>query len=303
MTRTTNARIAGVTYLFYAAIGICIELLMHQARGGYGGAAMVARIGQYATNVRLAILITLLECLSSLVLGVTLYGITHDEDHELAMLGLVCRVADGVLGSLKQHPGLPGTAVAGQGGGRDGCPGHPHNERASRVSADAGPERPPRCDLLCRGEFDLFLSSPARTDGPRLNRMAGRVRVGPARGGTAPAARRFLHWAAGRILPVAAGARIPSPARAVAAHQRCRHTGDAMSPTPQDVWIYGIRDAPLEACVRRSRELAGVRGFCYASPADGGHPWPKTRRKPRERACMHSSRRFLNRVGQTRRRW
>ena len=33
MTRTTNARIAGFTYLFYAAIGICSELLMHQARG------------------------------------------------------------------------------------------------------------------------------------------------------------------------------------------------------------------------------------------------------------------------------
>jgi len=104
MTRTTNARIAGFTYLFYAAIGICIELLMHQARGGYGGAAMVARIGQYATNVRLAILITLLECLSSLVLAVTLYGIARDEDHELAMLGLVCRVAEGVLGSLNNIP-------------------------------------------------------------------------------------------------------------------------------------------------------------------------------------------------------
>ena len=36
MTRTTNARIAGFTYLFYAAIGMCVELLMHQARGGGG---------------------------------------------------------------------------------------------------------------------------------------------------------------------------------------------------------------------------------------------------------------------------
>ena len=72
MTRTTNARIAGFTYLFYAAIGICIELLMHQARGVDGDAAKLARIGQYATNVRLTILITLLECLSSLVLAVTL---------------------------------------------------------------------------------------------------------------------------------------------------------------------------------------------------------------------------------------
>jgi hypothetical protein len=32
MTRTTSARIAGFTYLFYAAIGACSELLMHQAR-------------------------------------------------------------------------------------------------------------------------------------------------------------------------------------------------------------------------------------------------------------------------------
>src|SRR5439155_14725097 len=69
MTRTTNARVAGFTYLFYAAIGICLELLMHQARGvGVGSdAAKLAHIGQYATNVRLTILIALLECLSSLV--------------------------------------------------------------------------------------------------------------------------------------------------------------------------------------------------------------------------------------------
>ena len=108
MTRTANARIAGFTYLFYAAIGICIELLMHQARGADGDAAMIARIGQYATNVRLAILIALLECLSSLVLAVTLYGITRVQDHELAMLGLVCRVAEGVLGSVHNIPGYLG---------------------------------------------------------------------------------------------------------------------------------------------------------------------------------------------------
>src|SRR5258708_13559122 len=104
MTRTTNARIAGFTYLFYAVIGLCLELLMHQARGVDGDAAMLARIGQYATNVRLAILITLLECLSSLVLAVTLYGITRDQDHELAILGLGCRVDEGVLGSVPTIP-------------------------------------------------------------------------------------------------------------------------------------------------------------------------------------------------------
>lgn len=108
MTRNTNARIAGFTYLFYAAIGICLELLMHQARGVDGGAAELVRIGQHSTNVRLTILITLLECLSSLVLAVTLYGITRHEDHELAMLGLVCRVAEGVLGSVNNIPAYLG---------------------------------------------------------------------------------------------------------------------------------------------------------------------------------------------------
>src|SRR5437660_11902703 len=132
-------------------------------------------------------------------------------------------------GRYAHHPELPGTAVAGEGGGRYGCPGHPYSERARYVFVNARPERSHRYDLLCRREYDLFLAPPARTDGARVNRMAGRVRVGPARGGTAPAARRFLHWAAGRILPVGAGPRIPSRARAVAAHQRCRHTGDAIS--------------------------------------------------------------------------
>jgi uncharacterized protein DUF4386 len=75
LTRTTNARIAAFTYLFYTAIGICSDLLMHQAMGVEGDAAKLARIGQYATNVRLTILITLLECLSALVLAVTLYRI------------------------------------------------------------------------------------------------------------------------------------------------------------------------------------------------------------------------------------
>ena len=125
MTRTTNARIAGFTYLFYAVIGVCIELLMHQARGVDGDAAKLARIGQYATNVRLAILITLLECLSSLVLAVTLYGITRDEDHDLALLGLVCRVAEGVLGSVNNIPGYLGLLWLAKAGVGTGVPDIP----------------------------------------------------------------------------------------------------------------------------------------------------------------------------------
>src|SRR5258708_11821768 len=125
MTRTTNARIAGFTYLFYAAIGICIELLMHRARSVDGdSAAKLARIGEYATNVRLSILIVLLECFSALVLAVTLYGITRVQDHELAMLALVCRVAEGVIGTLNipNYLGLLWLAKAGGGTGAPDIP-------------------------------------------------------------------------------------------------------------------------------------------------------------------------------------
>src|SRR5678815_3335543 len=125
MTRTTNARIAGFTYLFYAGIGLWSELLMHQARGTEGGAEELARIGQHATNVRLTVVITLLECLSALVLGVTLYGITRAEDHELAMLGLVCRVAEGVLGSLNNIPAYLGLLWLAQAGVRTSVPDIP----------------------------------------------------------------------------------------------------------------------------------------------------------------------------------
>src|SRR2546430_709842 len=125
MTRATNARIAGFTYLFYAAIGICLELLMHRATSVDGDAAKIARIGEHATDVRMAILITLLECFSALVLAVTLYGITRDEDHELAMLGLVCRVAEGVLGSLTNIPGYLGLLWLAKAGVGTGVPDIP----------------------------------------------------------------------------------------------------------------------------------------------------------------------------------
>jgi Domain of unknown function (DUF4386) len=119
MTRTTNAKIAGFTYLFYAAIGICGDLLMRRAFGGGSDAATLARFGEYATDVRIDILIKVLEAFSAFVLAVTLYGITRDEDHELAMLALVCRVAEGVLGALSipSYLGLVWLAKAGIGPG------------------------------------------------------------------------------------------------------------------------------------------------------------------------------------------
>ena len=115
MTRTTNARLAGVMFLLYIAAGISSMLVSADAFSGVGTAAKLASIAQHATQVRIAILLGLLMSFTALTLGVALYGITRDEDHELATLGLACRIGEGlnsVLG-LQTTLGLLRLATAG----------------------------------------------------------------------------------------------------------------------------------------------------------------------------------------------
>ncbi len=78
MTRTMNARTAGVTFLLYIAAGIASLAL-----AGRGNATEIFSV---------------LTSFSALVLGVTLYAITREQDPDLAMLGLVCRVVESMSG-------------------------------------------------------------------------------------------------------------------------------------------------------------------------------------------------------------
>ena len=98
MTRTANARIAGFTFLFYIAAGVTSMILFGQAAGGEGMAAKLAGIAQHATYARITVVLALLQGFSALVLAVTLYAITREQDPDLAMLGLTCRVAEGITG-------------------------------------------------------------------------------------------------------------------------------------------------------------------------------------------------------------
>jgi hypothetical protein len=98
MTRTTNARIAGYTFLVYIAATITSMVLFARATSGEGVAAQLAGIAQHATDVRLTILLGLLGSFCALVLAVTLYSITRVQDADLAMLALTCRVAEGIAG-------------------------------------------------------------------------------------------------------------------------------------------------------------------------------------------------------------
>jgi hypothetical protein len=83
MTVRTNATVAGVTFLCYIAAGI---------------GTLAARGRAPVVDV-----LTVVTSLSALVLGVTLYAITRDQDRDLALLALLCRVVESVPG----HKGGP----------------------------------------------------------------------------------------------------------------------------------------------------------------------------------------------------
>ena len=105
MTRATNARIAGLTFLVYIAGGITSMMLSRAATSGDGIAARLASIAGHATGVGIIVLLGFVQCFSAIVLGVTLWAITRDEDPDLAMLGLACRVGEGVIAGLS-IPGI-----------------------------------------------------------------------------------------------------------------------------------------------------------------------------------------------------
>jgi uncharacterized protein DUF4386 len=99
MTRRTNAKVAGFAFLIYIAAALPAMLLSGRATNGEGTAAKLASVAQHASDLRLVFMLDLIACLCALVLAVTLWAITRDADPDLAMLGLTCRVAEGVIGA------------------------------------------------------------------------------------------------------------------------------------------------------------------------------------------------------------
>jgi hypothetical protein len=78
MTRTTNARLAGVTSFVYLGAGM----------------SSLAFAGRpQATDVA-----SLFASFSALVLGVTFYALTREQDADLAMMALICRVIEAIPG-------------------------------------------------------------------------------------------------------------------------------------------------------------------------------------------------------------
>ena len=98
MTRTTNARIAGSTLLLYLAAGLTSMALFGRAASGEGIGAKLEAIARHPAEMGVVIVLGLVQCFAALILAVTLYAITREQDPDLAMLGLTCRLGEGVIG-------------------------------------------------------------------------------------------------------------------------------------------------------------------------------------------------------------
>ena len=88
-------------FFFYIATGVASMVLFGKATSGAGRtAATLASISQHATTVRLTVVLGLLTFMAAVTLAVTLYALTRDQDPDLAMLALCCRVGEGVIGAI-----------------------------------------------------------------------------------------------------------------------------------------------------------------------------------------------------------
>src|SRR5262245_18036553 len=99
MTRMLNARLAGSALLVYIAAGIASMVVFGKASSGDTIARRLAAIAQHQSTIGVVLLLAVVQCFCALVLGVTLWAITREEDPDLSMLGLVCRVAEGIIGA------------------------------------------------------------------------------------------------------------------------------------------------------------------------------------------------------------
>ena len=100
MSRRAAARLAGLAFLFYIAVGILTLVLSSRAMAGHGVEAKLASVAQHMPDLRIAVLFVLFTSFCALVLGVTLWGLTREQDPVLAMLALTCRVCEGLAGAL-----------------------------------------------------------------------------------------------------------------------------------------------------------------------------------------------------------
>lgn len=139
MTRRANARVAGISFLLYIASGIPAMILMKRATPGEEIAARLAGVAQHVGEVRLAALFVLIGGFCAIALGVSLYAITRSQDSDVALLAMVFRVSEGMIGGIAAQRSLSLVWLATASGPGAPDPAAAHGLGAYLLDGQGGP--------------------------------------------------------------------------------------------------------------------------------------------------------------------
>ena len=117
MTRTSSARIAGATFLLYIVFGMVAAGLFGRAVGGDGTTVITRVVARHVGALRVSMVCSLLCSFAAVTLAVTLHALTRDVDRDLALMILVLRMGEGVMGAVSLSNVLGLLELAGGGPG------------------------------------------------------------------------------------------------------------------------------------------------------------------------------------------
>ena len=97
MTRAAAARAAGATFLLYIVVKVASAVMFEGSIGSGAAAGRLDAVAAHASDLRVATVLALANCVFALVLGVLLYFYTSRGHAELSALVLAGRTGEAVL--------------------------------------------------------------------------------------------------------------------------------------------------------------------------------------------------------------
>ena len=94
MTRAVVARVAGATFLLYIAVKVAGSILFEGSIGSGVAASRLAAVAAHASDLRIATVLALANCVCALVMGASLYFYTRSSHAELSTFILICRTGE-----------------------------------------------------------------------------------------------------------------------------------------------------------------------------------------------------------------
>jgi hypothetical protein len=100
MTQRTDARMAGYAYLAYIVFAMSSTLLFARATAGNDISQTLSNLARSIDSARAAVLLSLLQIVCAIVLAATLYRLVQAVNPTLALLAMLFRLGEGLLGFL-----------------------------------------------------------------------------------------------------------------------------------------------------------------------------------------------------------